>query len=122
MGSSWSEFASSCKSRLSAIARSCYLGREHWVEKYRQAKVALEESRIAMAICESRCLQLEHEKQDLLQRISDLEAERTKTCPIQLPLGDVPPGQQYGANTVALSVNLARKLGIRRSQRAQKIF
>jgi len=38
------------------------------------------------------------------------------------PLGIAAPGQQYGANMVALSVNLARKLGIRRTVHALEVF
>ena len=53
---------------------------------------------------------------------AQLIAELAEARQIQLPLGDAPPGQQYGANMMALSVNLARKLGVRRSEHAQKIF
>lgn len=122
MGSSWPIFVSGCKSRLSAIARSCFLGREHWYERYREAKQVQEELREAIANCEERCRQLEQKNEDLCQQVLDLQAEVAKPCPIQLPMGDVPPGQQYGANMIALSVNLARKIGIRRTVRALKIF
>ena len=119
---SWAKFNSECKSRLSAIARSCYLRRVHWFEKYREAKQAQEELREAIANYEARCRQLEQEKRDLYQRVSELEAELAEPRQIQLPLGDVPPGQQYGANMVALCVNLGRKLGVRPTVRALKIF
>ena len=122
MASSWSEFSSSCKSRWSALARSFYLGRLHWFEKYREAKQAQEESREALAKCEARCRQLEQENQDLREQVCGLETELAEPRQIQLPLGDVPPGQQYGANMVALCVNLGRKLGIRPSVRALRIF
>jgi hypothetical protein len=92
------------------------------LEKYREAKRAQEELREAIATCEARCRQLEQENQDLCQRVSELHAELAEPRPISLPLGEVPKGQQYGANMMALSVNLARKLGVRRSEHAQKIF
>lgn len=119
---SWSKFSSQCKSRLSAIARSCYLRRVHWFEKYRKAKQAQEELQEAVRNGEARCRQLEEEKEDLCGRISELETQLAEPRPIELPLGDVPRGQQYGANMIALSVNLARELGVRRAVRAKKIF
>ena len=122
MVSSWTIYCSKCKSRLSAIARSCYLRRVFWQQKYQQAKQVQEELREAIAECEARCRQLEQENEDLCQRVSELQVELAEACQIQLPLGDAPAGQQYGANMMALSVNLARKLGVRRSEHAQKIF
>ena len=122
MGSSWSEFSSHCKSRWSALARSLYLGRLHWYEKYREAVEDQKESEEALAKCEARCRQLEQENDGLRRQVCGLQAELAEPRQIQLPLGDVPPGQQYGANMVALCVNLGRKLGIRRSVRALKIF
>jgi len=119
---SWTEFASECKSRLSAIARSCYLRREHWFEKYRQAKQVQRELREALVDCEGRCRRIEREREDLRRRVSELQAELARPRQIQLPLGEVPPGQQYGANMMALCVNLARKLGVRRTERGLKIF
>jgi len=120
--SSWTKFVSECKSRFSAIARSCYLRRVHWFENYREAKQALKELREAIRSCEARCRQLEQENGDLCQQVSELQAQLAEHCEIQLPLGDVPPGQQYGANMIALCVNLGRKLGIRRTVCALKIF
>jgi hypothetical protein len=67
-------------------------------------------------------MQLEQENGDLCQRVSELQAQLAEPRQIQLPLGDVPPGQQYGANMIALCVNLGRKLGIRPTERALKIF
>lgn len=122
MVSSWIKFSSQCKSRLSAIARSCYLRRVHWFEKYREAKEVQAELQEAVRNGEARCRQLEEEKEALCGRISELETQLAEPCPVALPLGDVPRGQQYGANMIALCVNLARKLGVRRAVRALKIF
>jgi hypothetical protein len=99
-----------------------YLGRLHWYEKYREAVEDQKESEEARAKWEARCRQLEQENDGLRQQVCGLQAELAEPRQIQLPLGDVPPGQQYGANLVALCVNLGRKLGIRRSVRALKIF
>jgi hypothetical protein len=122
MGSSWTSYASGCKSRLSAIARSCFLRRQHWLRKYQEAKRAEKEVRESLVNAEARCLELQQKNQDLCRQVAELQAESAKPRPIQLPLGDVPPGQQYAANRIALSVNLARQLGIRGSVHAQKIF
>lgn len=122
MVSSWTKFFPKCKSRLSAIARSCFLQRLHWFEKYQQAKQAQEELRKAKADCEARCRQLEQEKGDLCQRLSELQAQLAEPRPIQLPFGDVPPGLQYGDNLIALCVNLVRKLGVRPAESALEIF
>ena len=84
---------------------------------------AQKELREAITICEARCRQLEQENGDLCQRVSELQSELDEPRQeIQLPLGDVPPGQQYGANMIALCVNLGRKLGVRPTVRGLKIF
>jgi hypothetical protein len=76
----------------------------------------------SLAKSTARCRELEKENRDLCQRVSELEAELAEPHPVELPLGDAPRGQQYGANMIALCVNLARKLGIRRTRHALEIF
>ncbi len=127
MGSSWSNFMSGCKSRLSAVARSCFLSREHWQERCQAAEQREEELRASMVACEARCQQLEQANQDLGQQVSDLQAdlavaELAQPRPVELPVGEVPRGQQYGAGLIALCVNLASKIGIRPTVRILKIF
>ena len=122
MGSSWTIYVSGCKSRFSAIARSCFLRREHWWRKYHEAKRAEKEVRESLANAEARCLELEQQNQALCRQVAELQAEGAEPRLLELPLGDVPPGQQYAANMIALSVNLARQLGIRGSVHALKIF
>lgn len=115
---SWPNFVSQCKSRLSAVARSCFLGRAHWREKCREIDDLLREVRREGEELEARRVQLEHENLQLRQRISALEIRLAEPQPVQLPLGDVPGGQQYGAGMVALCVNLARKIGLRPAKHA----
>lgn len=122
MALSWTKFVSGCKSRLSALARSCFLRRLHWFRKYQEAKQAQEELREALAERDARCRQLEQENEILSGRVSELEAELAEPRPIELPLGEAPPRQQYGDNLIALCVNLARKLGARPTNRALEIF
>lgn len=120
--SSWTKFVSGCKSRLSALARSCFLRRRHWQQKYLDAKQALRESQELLAQCEARCQQLELQNQAAVQQVATLQNEFAEPRAISLPLGAPPPGQQYGANLIALSVNLGRELGIRPARRALEIF
>jgi hypothetical protein len=69
--------------------------------------------RIEASNWEARCKELELEIHRLRGQISELEAELARPRPVELPLGKIPPGQQYGAGMVALCVNLARKIGLR---------
>jgi len=122
VGLSWSDYVSKCKSRLSATARSCYLGKLHWARKCREVKQTAKSLRELLANSTARCQELENKNQELHQRVAELEAELAKPHPVELPLGEAPRGQQYGANMIALCVNLARKLGIRRAPQALEIF
>jgi len=116
--SSWPIFVSQCKSRLSAIARSCFLGRAHWREKFREIDDVLLEVRQEGAESEALREEFEQENLRLRQRICELEMRLAQPQPLQLPLGDVPGGQQYGAGLIALCVNLARKIGLRPAEHA----
>lgn len=127
MATSWTKFVDRCKSRFSALARSCYLGREHWKEKCAESCACLgDQIQELSAQCKRAESVAEHYQQlwqEQLQRAEGLEQqlEQAKQS-IQLP--DDPPasGQHYGASFMALSVNLARTVGLRKSVRAMKIF
>lgn len=121
MASSWTEFVWGYKSRLSALARSCFLRRRHWQEKCIETRQALARSEELLALSERRCQQLEQQLQAADQQIARWQLQFT-TQTVLLPVGTPPPGQQYGANLMALSVNLGRKLGVRPAHRALKIF
>jgi hypothetical protein len=107
---------------MSATARSCYLRALHWGRKYREVKQTAKSLQESLAKSTARCQELENENHELHQRVAELEAELAKPHPVELPLGEAPRGQQYGANMIALCVNLARKLGIRRTPQALEIF
>ncbi len=121
MSSSWPKFVSDCKSRLSALARSCFLGRAQWREKFEEANCLLRELREACAQSEKRRQQLEQENLRLRERLGEREAQREPPQPAPLPLGEPPAGQQYGAGLMALCVNLARRLGLRPTVSALQI-
>lgn len=121
MASSWMDFVSGCKSRWSALARSLYLGRRHWQLKYFETKQALTEAEVLLSRSEARCRQLE-QQQASARQVAGLQSQLAEPRPVSLPLGAPPPGQQYGANLMALSVNLGRELGIRPARRALDIF
>jgi hypothetical protein len=119
---SWSEFTIQCKSRWSAIARSCFLGRAAAQEKCRDVKQQLQEVRSAAAQREIVIARLQQEHQQLQKRIAELEAERAQPRPATLPLGEAPPDMQYGAGLIELCVNLAREVGLRPTTRVLKVF
>jgi hypothetical protein len=116
--SSWPNFVSQCKSRLSAIARSCFLGRAHWHQKFEEVKELLEELRKQCAQFEAQGEQLEQENRQLRERVAELTSQLAQPQPVKLPLGDVPGGQQYGAGMMTLCVNLAGKIGLRLAERS----
>lgn len=118
MATSWTKFVDRCKSRFSALARSCYLGREHWKEKCAEACACLgdriEELSAQCKRAESAAGHYHQLWQEQLQRAEGLEQQLVQAKQsIQLP--DDPPasGQHYGASLMALSVNLARTVGLR---------
>lgn len=121
MVSSWSEFASTCKSRLSAIARSCFLGRVAAREKCRDIQLQLREAGADAARSKADALELEAEVQRLRAALAKLEARFAQPQPVTLPLGEPPPGMQYGAGLIEVCVNLAREVGLRRTVRALKV-
>jgi hypothetical protein len=106
---------------LSAIARSCFLGRAHWREKFHELDGLLREARAECEVSDARRKQLEEENMQLRQRIGELEERLAQPQPMQLPLGDVPAGQQYGAGMIALCVNLARKVGLRPTEHVLQV-
>ena len=113
MATSWPKYVSNCKSGLSAIARNCFLARKYWTEKCRELRQDLKQLNDEVAKCEARIEQLEQENKRQKKRIAELEAQRRQPQPLELPLGEAPPKQQYGAGLIALCVNLARKIGLR---------
>jgi hypothetical protein len=122
VSSSWPNYVSQCKSRLSALARCCFLGRESWQEKFQEAQRLLDESGQQRAEYEARAKQFERENSQLQARVLELEAKLAQSPSLKLPLDEPPPGQQYGAGMIALCVNLGRKIGLRRTVRALRVF
>ncbi len=112
MASSWTKFVSRCKSRSSAIARSCFLSRQRWYEKYKEAKDLLDASQEKGAALQTAHERLEAEIANLRERIAELETEMAQPKVAEWPLGEVPPGQQFGAGMITLCVNLAREGGL----------
>ena len=65
---------------------------------------------------------LEQENRELGERVAELEGQLAQPQPVTLPLGEIPPGQQFGAGMMALCVNLARQIGLRPTIRALQII
>lgn len=122
MASSWPMFISNCKSSLSAIARGCFMGRAAAQEKCRDLKQQLTEVCSAAAQSETVIGQLRQEIQQLQNWIAELEARLAQPQSVRLPLGEAPPGMQYGAGLIELCVNMAREVGLRPTIRVLKIF
>jgi hypothetical protein len=122
VASSWPMFISDCKSGLSAIARSCFIGRAAAREQCRGIKQQLKEVCREAARNESVAVHLQQENQRLQKWIVELKGELAEPRPVTLPLGEAPAGMQYGAGLIELCVNLAREVGLRRTVRALKIF
>jgi len=118
----WPKYASECKSRLSAIARSCFLGRVRWAEKCREQREIIVELRGEASNAETRAEELARENDQLRGRIAELEAQLARPQPLELPLGEAPPGQQYGAGMITLCVNLARQIGLRPVTRVLQVL
>ena len=98
------------------------MGRRLWQRKYFDTKQALREAQLLLAQSEARCAEWEQRQQALDQQVAECQRQLAEPRPVALPVGAPPPGQQYGANLIALSVNLGRELGIRPAQRAMKIL
>lgn len=125
MASLWSKYFASCKSRLSAIARSCFLGRQRARAKVKELKQRIAEQCEAARQSQARIEQLEAENRRLQECVREAEAKQaqaTQAQPVNLPIGEVPPGQQFGAGMMTLCVNLARAIGLRPTTVALGVF
>lgn len=122
MASSWTNFRSQCKSSLSALARSVYLGRGTWRAKYQQIKRRLQEAREEVTKLEACREQLEGENARLQEQVRELETQSAQPQPVTLPLGDVLPCHQYGTGLIMLCVNVARTVGLRATSRVLRIL
>lgn len=118
MPASWPNYVSQCKSRLSALARCCFLGRESWRERFQEAQRLLDEFRQEQAEYEALEEQFVQENLQLQARVLELEAQLAQSQPVKLPVDEPPPGQQYGVGMIALCVNLGRQIGLRPTVRA----
>jgi hypothetical protein len=98
------------------------LGRERWHEKFQEAQRLLDEFCQERTEYEARREQFAQENLQLQARVLELEAKLAQPQPVKLPVDEPPPGQQYGAGMIALCVNLGRKIGLRPTVRALRVF
>jgi hypothetical protein len=94
------------------------LGREGWRERFQEVEQFLDESRDQMAELQIDRDRLEHENLRLNERVAELESELARPRPVHCPVGEAPPGQQYGVGMITLCVNLGRIIGLRPTTRA----
>lgn len=71
MFSSWSKFFGSCVSRLSAVARSCFLGRGMWRERCRRVGRRVRELRVELAAASAAQRRLEEANEQLHTRVRE---------------------------------------------------
>lgn len=125
---SWSNHWENCKSRLSAIARCCYLGRSTWKERALKHQETISElqssnSKLSSEIAAKESLidtltkQLEQLKVE--SKSSKVEADVQLPC---IPIGGVPAGLQFDAKMIELSLNLARRVGMRPAVASMEIM
>lgn len=124
--SSWPKFIHGCKSRLSAIARSCFLSREQWAGKYSDLcqRYRLMRSQMSKTITQLKCREQELEQliEKLEQELKTLRAgEKQADEQFILPEDPRIQGQHFGAKSVELAVNLGRQLGLRPAIQALEI-
>jgi hypothetical protein len=97
------------------------LTRQRWFEKYKEARERLDASQREIAALQVRGERLEEEIVKLCERIAELEREIAQPKLVEWPVGEVPPGQQFGASMITLCVNLAREIGLRPVERVLRI-
>lgn len=122
MFSSWSKYIGSCVSRASALARSCFLGRNLWRGRCRDLRRQVEELRGELEAALQTQRRVETLNEELRSRVQAVQAERDQARNRAIPLGEPPHGHHYGAGLIALSVNLARRIGLRPTEHALTIF
>lgn len=114
---SWSAYWGCCKSRLSAISRRLFLSRKMWRQRHRECQASLAKAKAALAECDARRQAVEREnnrlRAELREREREIERQKSASPLKELPLGVPARGQSYPVGMVTLSVNLARKIGLR---------
>ena len=124
---SWSNHWGNCKSRLSAIARCCYLGRNTWKERALKHQETISElqssnSKLSSEIAAKEAVIDELTKQLKQSQVeSKLPKDDADEQPPCIPISAVPPGLQFDAKIIELSLNLARRVGMRPAVAAMEI-
>jgi hypothetical protein len=121
----WTEYLGECKSRLSAVARSLLASRNRWKEVAQQ--------RLREALELKKEIEAGEKERDLLQNALDEakqecdrlreELQRSQEArSIELPADPPLLHHQFEPRMIELSVNLARRVGLRASIRAMREF
>lgn len=124
--SSWPKFIEGCKSRFSAIARSCYMSRELWRSKYRKLCDRYRAMRASMSETIAGLKRRENELEQLVAQLKNqlnvIQADSRAKEQYVLPENPAVKGQHFGAKTIELAVNLGREVGLRPAIRAMEIM
>lgn len=125
MSISWPTFRLECKTRLSGLSRSLFLGRERWVKRCQRLTKKLQDNRLELAQAKSAQEKLEVENENLREQISQLKQEalqKAKETAVVLPLDLPEAGQQFGPRMMELCINMAREIGMRRTVRVLRLL
>lgn len=122
MHSLWTEYSSSCKSRLSALARSLFLSRNKAREKCAELQERVCELEEQVAEAKAISDQYARETEQLLKQNRELSDELANRPFAPAPVGSPPVRQNYGVGIIVLAINLGRKLGLRPAVDAMEVF
>lgn len=123
MSPSWPNFWVNCKSRFSAIGRSCYLGRSKWRANAKSLRSRVVELELELKSLQTKNQQSSELIQQLRMRIAELSQAKSEADSARASnLSDRrPSGCHYSVELITLAVNLARCLGLRPTVRAMKV-
>jgi len=123
MGLSWTNIGLSFKSPLRVVAQDLWRSRENKKQKCRDLKKQLDEAKQVIARQEAE-IQREKEKtrmlQEQMQRLKDQNRQQTQRGCV-LPKDPPLKGHKFGCRMICLTVNLARVIGLRPTERVLKI-
>jgi len=123
---SWPAFRAQCNSPLPTLLRSLYHSRRKHRERYRRRSREIQQHRRQLKQAnddkkrlQAECCSLRAKVVQLQQQLAQANLNQSR---VVLPIDPPVSGQQFGARTIQLSVNLATRIGIRRAVTALRHF
>ena len=118
---SWTNVRAKFKSPLRVVASVLWRSREKKQLECRRLKEELDEARRTIARQAAEAQRMDEEIRTLQAQVRRLEGQNRQQAGCRLP--DDPPlkGHKFGVRMIRLSVNLARRIGLRPTERVLKI-